>query len=123
MCEDHFCCEELLFEQYTATLMPDYPVFAFNFQINNADTSHYPIWVSIGKYGFTIPDQSDPFSIDVADSVLINGILYRDVYRLKYQDNIWNEDDILSVDSLMYNRKIGILKVVMANGEYYLRDE
>ncbi len=122
-CIDHLCCEELVFEVNTATLSPDYPIFSFKLQINNADTSHYPISVSIGKYGCMIPDKSDSSDIDIADSVLINGDLYLDVYKLKYQESYWNKDDILRVDSLLYNREIGILKVVMANGEYYLRNE
>jgi hypothetical protein len=117
------CCDELIFEENITVLSPDYPIFNFELSISNADTIANHIWGRIGRNNFMIPDEQ--FAEDypeVADSMLINGILYRKVYKIKFRE-AYGVDEILSADSLMYSTEYGILKVVMTNGEQYLRDE
>lgn len=122
---DHcWCCDELIWEDNITVLSPDYPIFDFKLTVSNADTSAYPIWGRIGKNSFMIHDErmGNEYA-NVADSLIIDGRLYHSVYQIKFEEFYWDQPDILSVDSVMYNIEYGILKVVMTNGEQYLKDE
>jgi hypothetical protein len=121
--EDFRSCRGLIFEKNTTTLTPNYPIFKFQLSISNADSLHNPVFVNIGRFGFMIADSSNQWGpVDIADSLMINGFVYDSVYRMKYDDSFY-QDDLIYVDSLLYNTDFGILKVVMTNGEYYARNK
>ncbi len=122
-CDDHRCCTEIIYEVNTTTLSPNYPIFKFELSISNADSLHNPLSVRIGRFGFMIPDSISEWEpVDIADSLMINGVNYDQVYRMKYYDYSY-QDDLIYVDSLFYNKDFGILKVLMSNGENYMLNE
>lgn len=116
------CCKyEHIFEVNYTTLVPDYPIFNFQFQINNQDTLNLHCYASIGKYSFCIPTnrEFDSGQFEKIDSVKIDSIYYYQVFKLK---SIYNDDygrDSIYVDSMYYNYEKGIIKILLSNGENY----
>ena len=116
------CCEyEYHYEVNSTILIPDYPIFNFQFQIDNQDTLNYHCYASVGKYGFHIPTNNE-FDIDYyekVDSVKINSVYYYQVFKIKsHYENYYSQDSIY-VDSLYYNYLNGIIKIVMSNEESF----
>ncbi|MBI9069169.1 MAG: hypothetical protein JEZ09_17870 [Salinivirgaceae bacterium] len=116
------CCKyEYHYEVNSTILIPDYPIFEFQFQIDNRDTLNYNCYASIGKYGFYIPTNNE-YDIDYyeqVDSVQIDSVYYYQVFKLKSNyDNYYSRDSIY-VDSIYYSYDKGIIKILLSNNENY----
>ncbi len=115
------CCQFLYKYQVNETILhPDYPIFDFNILINGQDTLHSSPLVWIGRSMFYLPGNNPPMSdIEYSDSIKLNKKWYYGIYALKNSsDPMFNRDSIYS-DSLYYNNKSGIIRIVMTNGESY----
>jgi hypothetical protein len=115
------CCKYIYhFEINTTKLSPDYPIFNCDFGISNRDTTHLDCYASIGKSVFYIPTENTENNYyEKVDSLILNSIVYYNVFKLKTDyDSYYNQDSIYA-DSLFYNYEHGILKVLMSNEEYY----
>ena len=117
------CCEyEYHYEVNSTILIPDYPIFNFQFQIDNLDTLNYNCYASIGKYGFYIPtnNEFDNDYYEQVDSVKIDSVYYYQVFKLKSNyDNYYSRDSIY-VDSIYYSYDKGIIKILLSNNENYI---
>lgn len=115
------CCEYAYhFEINSTILTPDYPIFNFQFQIDNQDTSNIQCNAAIGKNGFYIPtgNELDIAYFEKVDSIKIDTVYYYQVFKLKSNGNYYIQDSI-SVDSLYYNYEKGIIKIIMSNNESF----
>jgi hypothetical protein len=114
------CCKnEYHFEVNSTILIPDYPVFDFQFEISNEDTALYICNAFIGRNGFVIPTSEVQYDFfERVDFIVIDSKCYYEVWKLKSYGSYYNEDTVYA-DSLFYNYDFGILKILMSNGEYY----
>lgn len=115
------CCSyEYHFEVNSTRLTPDYPIFDFHFEISNIDTTYIDCYASIGKYGFYIPTSKNQLGYyQKVDSIIIDSLTYYEVFKLKSDYGSYYGNDSIYADSLFYNYKWGVLKILMSNGEYY----
>lgn len=115
------CCKyEYRYEVNSTRLVPDYPVFTLQFEIDNLDTSNFHCFASIGKYGFYVPI-NDEFSggVEKVDSVKVDSEYYYQVFKLKSNHDNYYFQDSIYVDSMYYNYENGIIKILLSNGENY----
>lgn len=115
------CVYEYRYEVNTTKLIPDYPLFNLQFEIDNFDTTDYHLRALVGSYFFYIPINEE-FNTDYvtrADSIMIDSLYYYQVFTLKsYSNNFFSQDSIF-VDSLYYNYDKGVVKIIMSNEESY----
>ncbi len=118
-CEE--CCSvEVKFEVNTTTLIPDYPIFTFSFDLSNMDTVNYSLVASVGYYQFFIPTNiNQSRNYEFYDSVMINKKFYRDVFKLKSNYGYYYDRDTIFADSMYYSYERGIIQIKMSNGEKY----
>jgi hypothetical protein len=116
------CCKyEYHYEVNSTRLVPDYPVFTLQFQIDNQDTLNFHCHASIGKYGFYVPTNNE-FGIgnfEKFDSVKVDSEYYYQVFKLKSNHDNYYFQDSIYVDSMYYNYENGIIKILLSNGENY----
>jgi hypothetical protein len=119
------CCDFAYKYQVNETILtPDYPVSKISIQLNSQDSTHYSHIIGIGRSGFYLtPGIPDLYPSDYADSLLLNGTWYTEVFSLKNSDSYWMIQDSIRPDSLYYSFHSGIIKLVMTNGEYYLKND
>lgn len=120
------CCDDYSYRYQVneTVLTPDYPVFQLRIQLNSMDSSYYGHSIWIGRHGFYVSVRNmENFPVDYADSLQFNGKWYPGVYSLKNTDSYWMIQDSIRPDSLYYNFRSGIIKIVMTNGEYYQKNE
>jgi len=120
------CCDDYSYRYQVneTVLTPDYPVFPFRIQLNSLDSACYAHMISIGNCSFHLLARNpDAYHFDYADSLQFNGKWYPGVYSLKNTDSYWMIQDSIRPDSLYYNFRSGIIKIVMTNGEYYQKNE
>ena len=118
---DNGCAECFNFEQHyqrdIIKLIPDYPLFDISFEINNLDTTEISCDLVIGNNYYYIPTNEQKTSyIEQFDSLLIDSVFYKNVFKL--YPNYFNNKQTLT-DSLYYNYKFGILKLIKSNNETY----
>jgi len=119
------CCKyEYKYEVNSTTLIPDYPVFNFGLDISNPDSANFQLTARVGYYYFYIPAYDyPPENVDFTDSVLLDGKIYRNVFKLKSNYGSYYDRDILFADSMYYSYERGIIQIKMSNGEKYSIDE
>lgn len=113
-------CMEVKSESDVSTLTPDYPLFSFDVAIHKSDTARYECLISVGGSRFWYPPtiQMD-FGHTYHDSIQIGNTWHREVYKLGNTRNDRISDGQIIADSIYYNTKSGILKILMSNEEYY----
>lgn len=118
---DYGCAECFNFEQHyqrdIIKLTPDYPLFDISFEINNLDTTEIHCEINIGNRYYNIPtNEQQTRHIEQLDSLLIDSVFYKNVFKLYTNYSINNQN---LTDSLYYNYKFGILKLIKSNNEIY----
>jgi hypothetical protein len=122
-CNSERCCKYAYkYEVNTTILQPDYPLFSFGFDLSNPGPTPdvFGLGASVGKYWFQIPtDDYQAGYCGFADSILIGDKFYRDVFKIKSIYGSAYDRDTIFADSMYYSYKLGILQIMMSNGEKY----
>lgn len=119
---DH-CCDIWEYKMDKTVLSPNYSINPIEITLTKSDEEYIDFWMSFGRSNFHIVSYN--FNTDFIDSLLVNSELYFDVLCLKAEENQYYIDDGFSLfaDSVYYNYKYGIIKIVMSNNEYYLLND
>lgn len=115
-------CGSVSFEQNTTKLVPDYPIFNMGIMITKNDTIHYSLGISVSNTIFMLPIYEGWEKNHVyLDSLRLDHRWFYEVYRIKRHDYYSSSEELTGIfpDSLWYNSRFGILKVLMSNDEYY----
>lgn len=117
---DCFCEYIYEYEVDNTILVPDYPIFSFNFRIDNLDEASNNCYGTIGKSGLYIPTTENDFyyNCEKADSIKINSKYYYQVFKFKQNLNNYADNEVY-IDSVYYNYEKGILKILLSNNENY----
>jgi len=100
------------FQENITTLTPDYPIFNIRFQISYISNS-----LNIGNEYFGLLSNDSCYNADnYSDSLIVGTKLFYKVMKLKTD---YPSSEFPLVDSLYYNKSIGIIKIKLSNGESY----
>ena len=113
------------YEVDMTTCKPKYPVFDLSISLSNAymlNEVEMQSWykkaeifaVGSARVPFVGDDHSD---YEIIDSLEVNGHYYKDVFKLK-TDN--NNDELIHAETIFYNYENGFVGIVMSNGEKYM---
>jgi len=119
---DNGCAEcfnyELYYELDRTILKSDYPLFDIKFEIDNNDSTKIHCYSTIGNDYFTIPtNELEESYFEKEDSMFVDSVWYRNVFKMKSGTS--SNNNIIYTDSLYYNYKFGIIKIIMSNGKTY----
>ncbi len=117
-----FCDKIYEYEEDITLLQPDYLLFSPVLRITNQDTVSYTFEIDLPG-GFCVVPTSLKWHdrVGFSDSLVLGETTYYDVFLLEsYQYGGFYEDSI-RIDSLYYNYKSGILKILMTDGAYFER--
>jgi hypothetical protein len=113
-------CEMLKFRINKTSLIPEYPALTMNFYIANTELNYTAFEASIGKYYYYLPKNlEDFFSYGTIGDFIVNDTLYRDVFFMKTPAWSIPQQEVIYVDSLLYNFTSGVIRVIMSNSENY----
>ena len=119
---EHCCKYNYIYEVDETDLITNYPIFSISFSISGLDTTNYYIGSYIGNSNVTIPTSYNKTNnyndAKLEDSILIKDKKYYNVFKIKSSVNDFYKD-ILFVDSVYYNYKFGLIKIIMSNEETY----
>lgn len=114
------CCDIIMYEENVTVLSPDYPVFSLSIAISNFDSAYYSCGLWMTGASFAIPTKEFQYAyFNLVDSLVIGDDIYHDVFLLDYEPGYYSKENPVRVDSLYYNYRHGILKIIMSNNEFY----
>jgi hypothetical protein len=113
-------CETLKYQVNTTSMIPSYPVLPITIYVANTDYNYTAFEASIGKYFYFLPkDPADFNKYGEMRDLVLNDTTYRDVFLMKTPGYSHGSNEIIYVDSLLYNYTSGVIKIIMSNGENY----
>lgn len=116
---DHCCDYEYHYQINSCILSTEYPLFDIEFHIDNQDSIYLNGSLHFANSSFNLPLNKEE-QTNKADSIINNGHVYYEVYKIKsYDYSYYHKRDSIYADSLYYNKTVGIIKVLMSNGESY----
>jgi len=119
---EHCCKYNYIYEIDETNLTPNYPIFSISFSISGLDTVNYNISSYLGNSSVNIPayynKTNNYYNTKLEDSILIKDKKYYQIFKIKSSVNDFYKD-LLFVDSIYYNHKFGLLKIIMSNEETY----
>jgi hypothetical protein len=113
-------CETLKYQVDKTTLVPVYPAFPITIYIANTDYNYTAFEASIGKYFYFLPKGPTDFDkYGEMRDISLNDTTYLDVFLMKTPGYSIASNEIIYVDSLLFNYTSGVIKIIMSNGENY----
>lgn len=117
-----FCDKIYEYEEDITLLQPDYLLFSPVLRITSRDTVSYTCEIDLAG-GFCIVPTSLKWrdQVGFSDSLVLGETTHYDVFCLESYHYGGFYEDSIRIDSLYYNYKSGILKILMTDGAYFER--
>ncbi len=117
-----FCDKIYEYEEDITLLKPDYLLFSPVLRITNQDTVSYTFEIDLPG-GFCVVPTSLEWRGEAgfSDSLVLGETTHYDVFCLESYHYGGFYEDSIRVDSLYYNYKSGIVKILMTDGAYFER--
>jgi hypothetical protein len=126
-----FCCapDYYSFQMRTTVIESSYPDFSITYEMTGHDWDHGPGWLDFKinhRHFLTLQyDSSAQFIMEDStaiwrDTATINNHLFRGVIEKKFENHMYtNDSSKILPESIMYNKKYGLLQIKMTNNEKF----